>query len=142
MLIWFRAVRVTIYFELSGFDLGAYKLSHPSTIFWWMLLCGVRILCLSLKILLKHFKKCTLSILYVGSVVDPLGFLKDPDPAFQLVSDPDPFSDTTWIFSNILDINFTFVFLPCKCVRLLIMTRYKLFRGIFFDKKDSRNLYF
>jgi hypothetical protein len=31
----------------------------------------------------------------VGSVVDPLGFLKDPDPAFQLVSDPDPFSDTT-----------------------------------------------
>jgi hypothetical protein len=33
--------------------------------------------------------------------------------------------------SNILDINFTFVFLPCKCVRLLIVTRYKFFRGIF-----------
>jgi hypothetical protein len=37
-------------------------------------------------------------------------------------------------FSNILDIDFTFLFMPCKCVRLLIMTRYKLFRGIFFDK--------
>jgi hypothetical protein len=31
--MWFCAVRVTIYFELSGFDLGAYKLSRPSTIF-------------------------------------------------------------------------------------------------------------
>ncbi len=34
-------------------------------------------------------------------------------------------------FSNILDINFTFVFLPCKCARLLIMTKYNLFRGIY-----------
>ncbi len=45
----------------------------------------------------------------------------DPYPTFQLVLDP------TYMFSNILDINFTFVFLPCKCVRLPIMTRYKLF---------------
>lgn len=51
--------------------------------------------------------------------------------------DPDPVSDPTLIFSNILDINFTFVFLPCKCVRLLIMTRYKLFsRDYFLDKKE------
>ncbi len=34
-----------------------------------------------------------------------------------------------------IDINFTFVFLPCKCVRLLIMMRYKRFRGIFFGQK-------
>jgi hypothetical protein len=40
-------------------------------------------------------------------------------------------------FSNILYIHFTFVLLPCKCVRLLIMTRYKLFmRKIFFGKKE------
>jgi hypothetical protein len=41
-------------------------------------------------------------------------------------------------FSNILDINFTFVqvFLPFnKCVRLLITTRYKLFKGIFLRQK-------
>ncbi len=36
----------------------------------------------------------------------------------------------------VLYINFTFVFLPCKCVRLLIMTRYKLFRGIFSWQKE------
>ncbi len=34
------------------------------------------------------------------------------------------------------DINFIFVFLPCKCVRLLIMTRYKFFGEYFFDKKE------
>ncbi len=56
-------------------------------------------------------------------------FFSDPDPTFQLVSDP------TKIFSDILDTNFTFVFLPWKCVRLLIMTRYKLFKGIFFWQK-------
>ncbi len=43
-------------------------------------------------------------------------------------------------FSYILDTNFIFVFLPCKCVWLLIMTRYKLLRKIFFWTK--RNLYF
>ncbi len=42
----------------------------------------------------------------------------DPDPTFQLVSDP------TWIFSNILNIN---VFPSCKYYRLYIMTNYKLF---------------
>jgi len=31
-----------------------------------------------------------------------------------------------------------FLFLPCKCVRLLFMTRYKLFRGIFFVKKEFK----
>jgi hypothetical protein len=46
---------------------------------------------------------------------------------FQLVSDPDSISDPTLIFSNILNINFTFVF-PCrKCVRLHI-----IFLGIIF----------
>ncbi len=44
-------------------------------------------------------------------------FFSNPDPTFRLVSDP------TWIFPNILDINFTLVFLPCKCVRLLIFCR-------------------
>ncbi len=50
------------------------------------------------------------------------------DPTFQLI--PDHVSDPTF-FSNIIDINFTFVFLPCKCARLLIMTRYKLSRRMF-----------
>ncbi len=36
----------------------------------------------------------------------------DPDPTFQLVSDP------TWIFSNNLNKNFTFVFPSCKRVWL------------------------
>jgi hypothetical protein len=43
----------------------------------------------------------------------------DPDPTFQLFSDPypdpDPVSDPTLIFSNILNINFTFVFLLFVC---------------------------
>ncbi len=55
-------------------------------------------------------------------------FFSDPDPDhnFQLVSDfhPDPVSDLTLIFSNILNLNFTFVFPSCKCVRLHIMTRF------------------
>jgi hypothetical protein len=58
------------------------------------------------------------------------------DPTFQLVSDTDPVTDPHNFFSNIHDINFTFVFLHCKCVRLLIMTRFKLFSGICFDKKE------
>ncbi len=37
--------------------------------------------------------------------------------------------------NNILDINFTILFLPCKCVRLLIRTRNKLFMGIFCGQK-------
>ncbi len=36
--------------------------------------------------------------------------------------------------SNILDINFTFVSRPCKCVRLLIMTSF--LGKYFFDKKE------
>ncbi len=56
-------------------------------------------------------------------------------PTFQLVSDPD--SVPVKIVFNILNINCTLVFLPCKCVRL---TRYKLFRGIFF--LIEMNLYF
>ncbi len=39
-------------------------------------------------------------------------------------------------FSNILDINFTFVVTSCICVRLHIMMRYKLFRDIFLMKKN------
>ncbi len=38
-------------------------------------------------------------------------------------------------FSNNLNINFTFVFPSCNCVRLHIMTRYKLF-GKFFDRRE------
>ncbi len=49
---------------------------------------------------------------------------------FQLVSDP------TWIFSNILNINFSFVFPFWECVRLHIITWYKLFREIIFKKKE------
>jgi hypothetical protein len=38
-------------------------------------------------------------------------------------------------FFNILDINLTYFSIPVfKCARLLVMTRYRLFRGIFFDK--------
>jgi hypothetical protein len=37
-------------------------------------------------------------------VVDKEWFFSGPDPTFQLVSDP------KWIFSNILNINFTIVF--------------------------------
>jgi hypothetical protein len=37
------------------------------------------------------------------------------------------------VFKNILNINSTFVFPSCKSVRL---HRYKLFREIFFDKKE------
>jgi hypothetical protein len=44
-------------------------------------------------------------------------------------------SDPTRIFSNILNIHFTFVFSSSKCVRFHIMTRYKLFMGIFLIKK-------
>jgi hypothetical protein len=59
----------------------------------------------------------------------------DQDHTFQLdaapasVLDPDPVWYLAYIFYEILDINFTLVFLPCKGVRLLIMTRYELFRG-------------
>ncbi len=51
------------------------------------------------------------------SVVDPVMIFSDPDldPTSQLVSDP------TLIFSNILNINFTFVFPSPKSVRLHIM---------------------
>ncbi len=38
---------------------------------------------------------------------------------------------------NILNINFTFVFLSCKCVRLHIMTRCKFFRKKNCYKKES-----
>ena len=32
----------------------------------------------------------------------------DLDPTFLIVSDPDPVSDPTWIFSNVFNLNFTF----------------------------------
>jgi hypothetical protein len=38
------------------------------------------------------------------------------------------------IYSNILNINFTFVFPSCKCVRLHFMTRYKIFSKFFLIK--------
>jgi hypothetical protein len=44
--------------------------------------------------------------------------------------DPDPVSDPSWIFSNIVNINFIFVFPFCKCVRIEIMTRNKLFSRV------------
>ncbi len=55
----------------------------------------------------------------------------DPDSTFQLVSDAIWFLN---FFSNILNMNFTFVFTYRKCVRLHIMTRYELFREIFLSK--------
>jgi hypothetical protein len=39
-------------------------------------------------------------------------------------------------FSIILNINFTFVFPSCKCLRLHIMTKYKLFMEIFLYKNE------
>jgi hypothetical protein len=44
---------------------------------------------------------------------------------FQLVSDLDPVSDPTCIFSNILNLNFNFVFPSSRCgrTRLHVMTR-------------------
>ncbi len=48
--------------------------------------------------------------------------------------DPDHVSDPAWIFYNILNINFIFVFQSCKCVRFHIMTRYKLYKEIFFKR--------
>jgi hypothetical protein len=65
-------------------------------------------------------------------------FFSDPDqdPTLKLVSGPTLHD----FFSNILNINFTFVSPSCKCVRLHIMTRYKLYRvNIYLTK---RNLYF
>ncbi len=59
------------------------------------------------------------------SVVDPEWFFSRSDPTFQLVWDP------TWIFSNILGINFSFFFPSCTCFWLHIMTRCKLFRNFF-----------
>ncbi len=58
----------------------------------------------------------------------------DTNPSFQLVSDPDP----TWIFSNILKINFTYECTFCKCVRLhydeiqvLVLRDIFLLKGIY-----------
>jgi hypothetical protein len=56
----------------------------------------------------------------------------DPDPTFQLVSNP-----STRFFLNILNSIFLFILPSCKCFRLHIMTRYKLCMEIFL-----RNLYF
>jgi hypothetical protein len=62
------------------------------------------------------------------SISDSVGsgmILSDPDPTFQLVSDPDLAPETVFgsytQFSYILGIIFTIVFLPCECVRLLII---------------------
>ncbi len=58
---------------------------------------------------------------------------EDPDPTFQLVQILQEF------FLIFLNINFfTFVFSSCNCVRMHIMTRYRLFRDFF----KKRNLYF
>ncbi len=48
----------------------------------------------------------------------------------------DPVSVLIGIFNNILNINFTFVFPSGKCVRLHIMTRYKIYRDFCFDQKE------
>ncbi len=57
-------------------------------------------------------------------------FFSDADPTLQTVSDP------TRIFYSIFNINFTLVSTSCKCVRLHITTKYKLFREILFEKKN------
>ncbi len=91
----------------------------------------------------------------LGSNVNLHSFHADPDSAFTLmrirtrigsdfsesfVSYSGSCYGSYMIFSNIcLNINFTFVFQSCLCVRLHITTRYKLFRGFFSEK---RNLYF
>ncbi len=66
----------------------------------------------------------------LSSVVDPEWFFPDPYPTFQVVSDPysdpDPVSDPSSIFANILKIKFTLEFPSCKCGRLHIMKRYRL----------------
>ncbi len=50
----------------------------------------------------------------------------DPHPTFQMVSDP------TSSFSSVFNINFTFVFPSCNCVRLHITMRHTVsFSGIF-----------
>ncbi len=41
-------------------------------------------------------------------------------------------------FNNFLNINFTFVFPSCKCYRLHIMARCKIFRKIFWTKRNAR----
>ncbi len=62
-----------------------------------------------------------------SSVVDPQWLFPDPDPTFQLVR----ILAHEFLFSNILNINFPLVLPSCKCVRLHIMTRYKLCMEIF-----------
>jgi hypothetical protein len=59
------------------------------------------------------------------------------NPTFQLVSDPYSDPDPTCIFSNILNkiLPLYTRLVTCKCVRLHIMTRYRLFRD-FFDKNE------
>ncbi len=68
------------------------------------------------------------------SFVDPEWIFSDPDPTFHSAS------DLAWIFSDILNIYFTFVFPSCECVRLYIMTSYvKAFHGknFFLIKRKS-----
>ncbi len=66
-------------------------------------------------------------------------FFSGQDLTFQMVSDPDldPPSDPTRFFSGTSNINFTFVSSFCKCDRLHITTKYKLFRGILFERKKN-----
>ncbi len=81
---------------------------------------------------IKLFKTSNFFIISY-SVLDPEWFFRILIPLFSWYTDPDPVSDPSWTFSNILDINFTFVFLSCKFVKLHIMTRNrysKLFREI------------
>jgi hypothetical protein len=63
------------------------------------------------------------------------------DPTFQIAQDPGFVSYMN--FSNIFNINFTFVFPSCSCksVRLHITMRYKLFRG-FLKKGKNKFLFF
>ncbi len=74
-------------------------------------------------------------------------FVTHPDPTFLSVSVPDPYSDPTLDpdpVSKPILIFFLLLFLTKilplyfhlgKCGRLLIMRRYKLFRGMIFRKK-------
>ncbi len=89
------------------------------------IICSQRILCISKVV---NGQQISIAI----RVVDPEWFFSDPnlDPSFQLVS------DSTWIFSNILNINFNLY------SRLISVLGCILWRDIsFFGKFKKRGIY-
>ncbi len=73
-----------------------------------------------------HIKKQNLqSVLWIRND------FSDPEPTFLMVSGPDPFFGFYVNFFLIFfNINFTFVFPFCNCVRLHITTRLKLLKAL------------